>query len=879
MKALRALLTRLGGLFGSAHQEHEFTAELESHVQLHTEDNIRAGMTPQQARRTAFLQLGGVEKTRQAYRERSTLPLIENLLQDLRFAQRQLGRNPGFAITAILILSLGICANVAIFAFVDAALIKPLPYKQPSRLVALFESIPFGPRYHISVPDYHDWKARNTVFSAIDIYQNRPSTVRTPTGTQQAEGARVSAGFFDTLGVVPLLGRGFRTGDDQPSAPRTVLLTYGTWQKRYGGRRDILGQVVDLDGEDNTIIGVLPRDFHFAPAEPADYWRALNDNLDCRECHGSYAIARLKDGIDIQTALAQMQIIAKQIEKQYPITNRDRGAYALPLSELIVGDIRPILLLLASGAALLLSIACVNVVSFVLARAEGRRREVAVRSALGASPARIMRQFVTEACLLAAAGGAVGTGFAFGLMRWMVRLMPADILAGMPYLQQLGVNARVFVFACGITLLAAALFSLTPILRLTTSNLRDGLADGGRGSAGSTWRNFGSKLVVLELATAMVLLVGAALLGQSFYRLLHVDPGLNPDHLATLQLGAQDYDAADDKQLIALVRQIVDRLSSLPGVKSVGTTSRLPVGDGDMMKEFTIVGRPDPEKNNEVAYRRVSSGYFATLQTRLLRGRFFTEDEDKSRPLTVIINQAFAQKYFPGDDPIGKRINDRGAPDGSRMQVVGVVDDILEGPLDLGPEPAMYVPLNQSPDPDLAIVLRTSQDAQSLFPSIATALHEISPDLAAYRPLSMKDRIHDSQAAYLHRASAWLVGGFAALALLLGVVGLYGVIAYSVSQRTREIGVRMALGAQRSSVYRLILGEAGRLTALGIGAGLVCALGAAMLMRKLLFGVPAWDVPTFLAVAFTLAVASLLASYIPARRAAAVNPTEALRAE
>jgi macrolide transport system ATP-binding/permease protein len=693
------------------------------------------------------------------------------------------------------------------------------------------------------------------------------------------EGESVSDGFFQTLGVVPLLGREFRAGEDLPSAQRTVMLSYAAWQKRFAGKSDAVGRTIDLDGDDTLIIGVLPKDFHFAPAEPADFWGIIHEDQDCRACHSAYAIGRLKDGVGLQAASAQMKLIAKQIEKQNPDTNRDRGAYLLPLTDLIVGDVRPILLLLLSGAGLLILIACVNVSSLLLVRAESRKREIAVRGALGASPARLMRQFVTEGLLLALAGVILGTASAYGLMRLLVQLIPTDILTSMPYLQDLGINLRVLTFACVLGLLAAVLFSLTPILRLKLSDLRDGLADGGRGSAGTMWRRFGANLVILELATAMVLLVGAALLGQSFYRLLHVDPGLNPDHVAIMRVGIEGYGAVNDKNFVPFMRNFIDRLSNLPGVKSVGVTSHLPVGDGDDMMEFVVVGRPDPGLNNEVTDRHVSAGYFATLQTRLLRGRFFTDSDDESKPHVTIINHAFAKKYFPDQDPIGRRINRRGAAAADSMQIIGVLDDLREGPLDLAPAPATYEPFNQGGYSDFSLVLRTSQDEQTLFPAITATVHSISPSLTAHHPLTMEERIQDSPTAYLHRASAWIVGGFAALALLLGVVGLYGVIAYSVSQRTREIGVRMALGAQRRAVYRLILGEAGLLTVLGIGAGLLCSLAATVLMRKLLFGVTAWDIPTLLAVAATLAVASMLASYIPARRAAAVHPTEALRAE
>ena len=864
-------------------RREKFHDELEEEMSFHreqTENELHAdGMASDSARYAAKRQFGNVTRLKEQSHEVVGFKM-ESVMQDLRFAIRQLLKNPGFACTAILILTLGICANVAIFAFVDAALIKPLPYQNPSRLVGLFESIPIGPKFHLSYPDYIDWKRQNKVFSSLEVYENDGFMQNTPAGTQQADGARVSDGFFRTLGVTPVLGRDFRPGEDQPSTPRTVLLSYAAWQKRYGGRADVLGQTVTLDNNPNTIIGVLPRDFHFAPAEPADFWTTLHDASTCRGCHGLYGIARLKDGVSFETAFTEMKQIAKQLEKQYPDTNRDQVAFMMPLTEVIVGDIRPILLVLLSGAGLLLLIACVNVASLLLVRTESRKREIAVRGALGASRARLMRQFVTEGLVLVTAGSILGLASAYGVMQLLTKLIPKDAMASMPYLHGIGLNVHVVSFACAVLMIAGVLFSLTPVLRLSLSEIREGLAEGGRGSAGTMWRRFGANLVVIELATAMVLLVGAGLLGKSFYRLLHVDTGLQPDHLAMLQIGGQGVHYSKDEQAIALERQIVSRVSALPGVTSVGVVQKLPLNDGDFTTSFQIVGRPYHGEHNEVAYRQVSSGYFTTLQARLVGGRYFIEGEDASKPRVVIVNQALAKQYFPGEDPVGKRINYEGAAEKSAMEIVGVVNDIQEGQLDAAPRGAMYVPIEQNPARYMiAVIVRTSQAEQSLLPALASTIHQIDPSLATFNAVTMHERIHDSPSAYLHRASAWLVGGFAALALLLGVVGLYGVIAYSVGQRTREIGVRMALGAQRGAVYRLILKEAGWLTVIGIIAGVVCSIFAATLMRKLLFAVRFWDISTFVAVAIVLAVAAMLASFIPARRAASVNPVEALRAE
>jgi predicted permease len=450
------------------------------------------------------------------------------------------------------------------------------------------------------------------------------------------------------------------------------------------------------------------------------------------------------------------------------------------------------------------------------------------------------------------------------------------MMDGMPYLRGLGLNADVLLFAVGISLFVGVLFSLTPVLRLPGAGMREGLAEGGRGSVGTIWRRFGANLVVVELAIAVVLLVSAGLLGKSFYRLLHTDTGLQPDHLAMMRIGLERNRYAKDEQLIALERQIVERIGSLPGVRSVGITNGLPVGDGDGIMQFQVEGRPQLREHNEANDRRVSPGYFTTLQARLVRGRYFSEGEDASKPPVVIINRTMAAQYFAGEDAIGKRIN-MGGP--TAMEVVGIVDDIREGPLDMAMRPAMYSPFRQGPDNDFAVVVRTSQAERSVLTNISGTIHEIDRGIFTYGEVTMNDRINDSPAAYMHRSSAWLVGGFAGMALLLGVVGLYGVVAYSVSQRTREIGVRMALGARRSTVYQLILKEAGWLAGVGIVTGLMCSVAAAMLMRRLLFDVRAWDVPTLVAVAAVLGGAAMVASYLPARRAASVNPVEALRAE
>jgi macrolide transport system ATP-binding/permease protein len=885
MRALRqgrAWLLRLGGLFGLQRKQQTFADEIESHLQLHIDDYIRLGMTPLEARRKAILRLGGVEMTKQSYRERSTVPAIDDLLQDLRYALRQLRRAPGFTVTATMMLALGIGASVAIFAFVDAALLKPLPYRGANRLVAVTERAKLFPRANLSYPDYLDWKKMNTVFSSFDMYTADGYMLATSSGAEPVSGARVSDGFFRTLDIRPILGRDFYAGEDLPAAAPAVILTYGTWKVRFGGRPEIVGQTLNLNGIPTTVIGVLPANFQFAPRGSAEFYAPFQGKVGCdlnRGCHDLYGIARLKDGVSVQSALAEMQSIASLLEKQYPDSNRGQGATVEPLSEVIVGDYRAMLLTLLAGAGLLLVIACVNVSSLLLVRSESRRREIAVRGALGASRLRLARQFVTEGLLLVILSTALGLGLAFVTMRLLLAMIPATMLLYVPYFQGLALNGHILLFAAGVGLIAVALFAVPPMLRSPLTAMREGLADGGRGSAGTLWRRFGANLVVLELAIAMVLLVGAGLLGKSLYRLLHVDVNFDVDHLATMQVMTPKALYPKDDQLVRVSREMIRRVSALPGVKSVGLTSVLPVSCNCNTDWIRFVGKQYNGEHNEVNQRDVSPNFFEALHAKLLSGRVFTDLDDATRPKVVIINKALARQYFPGEDPLGKKIGGVALAPDSLKEIVGVVDDIHEGSLESPIWPAVYYPIDQDTDHTFAIVVRTSQSETSLLPELVRTIHSIDPGIGTAFASTMEQLIQDSTSAYLHRFAAWLVGGFALLALVLSVVGLYGVIAYSVSQRTREIGVRMALGAQRGAVYRLVMSQASRLTVAGIGLGLVCAVGAGMAMRALLFGTAAWDTMTLTSVAMVLGVSAMLASYIPARRAASVNPVEALRAE
>lgn len=879
-----SIIRRITNLFRRRSIDSDIAAELQAHIDFATDANLQKGLPHAVARRDALLRFGNPTSTRERVTAADTHLTLASVLADLRYASRQLLRNLSFTSTATLVLALGLGSFTAIFAFVDAALIKPLPYRDPSRLVALFESISLGPKYHISYQDFLDWKRMNRVFSGVDVYDGTNLTLATTEGQRQTTGAVVSAGFFRTLGVAPIVGRDFRDGDDLPGAPCRLLLTYASWQQRYGGRGDLLGKPIAFANNSCTIIGVLPREFHFAPAEPAEFWLNIHPNDSCgkdRGCHNFSGIARLKDGITLDAAQANLSAIADQLARQFPDADANRGATAVELTQVIVGNLRPILTMLLCGAALLVIIACVNLTSLLLVHSESRKREFAVRGAIGASPGRLIRQLITEGLLLVFSALVVGLAFAQLAVRLLLGLLPSAMLDGMPFLRGLGLNARVILVSVAISLIAGVIACLVPAMRLSRSGsgsgMREALAAGQRGFSGTLWRRFGSHLVALELAIAVVLLVCAGLLGKSFYRLLQVPLGMRPESLVAMRITPNDTRYPKDEAVHALRDQIEARVAATPGVSAVGITDVIPVGWGGGSITFHVVGRPWRNDGVEVLDRDIDENYFPTIGAQIERGRAFTRNDDAKHPHVVIINHAMAHEYFPGEDPIGKSIvDDATSP---HMQIIGIVQDIREGQLDAPTPPAMYMPIAQDIDRRFFVVARSTLPGAEILPILSSAVATMDPTVTITQSTVMTQRIHDSPSAALHRISAWLVGSFAGMALLLSIVGLYGVISYSVSRRTREIGVRIALGAERKTIYRLILSEAGRLTIVGLLLGLTCSIGAAMLMRKLLFGVHAWDGSVLATVPIVLAACALLAAYLPAHRAAAVDPIEALRSE
>jgi predicted permease len=882
MRVLAIIRLRLRSLFARGLVEQELDEELQYHLEREIEHYVADGMDAESARQQALRAMGPSTQRKEECRDMRGLNWLDNAAQDLRYAVRQLRKSLGFACTAAFVLALGISAAVSIFGVVEAALIKPLPYRDPSRLVSVFASTPGNPRYALPYLDFVDWKRHNKVFSSLDAYAlNGGFTLSDKSGAEPVTGTRVSAGFFRTLGVVPVLGRDFHPDEDGAAARNTALISYEAWQERFGGRDNVLGETVILNGIPRILIGVLPREFHFAPAGRGEFWTTLRSTDTCeqnRGCQNLNTVARLKDG-NFLTAAAEIEVIARQLRRQYPDTNRDVGsATIVPLRDVVVGEVQPVLLLLLTGAGLLLLIAWVNVTTLLLARSESRRSEIAVRGSLGASSARLFGQFAVEGFVLAVIGGALALTFAGWGMRLLAQLVPSQKLDSMPYLRGLGLNLHTVVFACALTAFSAVLFAVIPIARVPLSQTIEGLHEATRGGSGLMWRRFGTSLVIVEVALAMVLMTGAALLSKSLSALLHVQTGMKLDGLAAVDLKWPMARYASDGEKVALGHEIMEKISALPGVSSVAISLASPLGAPWGNTSFLVAGRADVRKKNLVLHREVSAGYFATLEARLIRGRYFRKTDNASQPKVALVNQSLVNRYFAGEDPVGKQIYYDWAPK-APMEIVGVVDDIKEGRLEKANLPVLYVPFDQNPKAWFAVVIRTAPSQQGVLAAVPAVIHQIDRDIAVSAVAGMRERIASSSIAYLHRSSAWLAGGFASLAFILGVTGLYGVVAYSVGHRTREIGVRMALGADAGSVYRLVLGEAARLVGVGAILGAAGSLVAANTMRGLFYAVRPWDMSTVTIVGSVLVVAALLASFVPAHHAASTNATEALRSE
>jgi putative ABC transport system permease protein len=798
------------------------------------------------------------------------------LLQDLRYGVRMLLKKPGFTVVAVIALALGIGANAAIFSVVNAVMLRSLPYSDPDRLVVLRENkLPQFPEFSVSPGNFLDWQKQNTVFEKLTAVRGFSyNLVDTGSEPERLRGARISAGLFEMLGVKPAQGRTFTAEEDTPGHENVVILSNGLWQRRFGADPNILGRSLMLNSTSYTVIGVMPPTFQF-PDRETELFTPIAFDAKQAEQHGAHyisAIGRLKPGVTIEQARTEMSAIAARLAQQYPDSNTGWGVSLFQMQEYEAREIKPALLILLGAVALVLLIACANVANLLLARATARQREIAIRTALGASRWRVVRQLLTESVLLALVGGGLGLLLAIWGTDLLLALAPKDLPRG----QGVTLDGRVLAFTILITLLTGVVFGLVPALQASRPNLNETLKEGGRGPTGGHHRVRGS-LVITEVALALVLLIGAGLLLRSFYRLQQVDPGFNPKNALTIALSLPGKKYAEDDQQAAFFAQLIEQVSTMPGVVSVGATQSLPIHD-DYVLGFNIQGRPPdpPGEEPNTNYYAVSPGYFKAMGISLLRGRLFTEQDKKDAPRVAVINETMAKKFFPGEDPIGKGINVTNGPERFR-EIVGIVSDVKQYGLDQPTTAQTYEPFLQEPFSGMTLIVRTEGDPTALNSTIRSQVLSIDKDQPISRIRPLEQIVYESVAK--QRFSMLLLGVFAVVALILAAVGLYGVMSYAVTQRTHEIGIRMALGAQQKDVIRLVVGQGMVLALIGVVIGLVASFALTRVMATLLFNVSATDPLTFLAIPALLTVVALAASFVPARRAMRVDPMIALRYE
>ena len=814
---------------------------------------------------------------------------MNNFLQDLRYALRALAKNPGFAAVALLTLALGIGANTAIFSVINAVLLRALPYPEPQSLVAIRgtndKTGEFGRA--LSYPDFEDLRARSKSFEALAVTDNTSLTLSGTGEPVHLNAGVVSADLFRTLRVTPRLGRAFLPEDDQPGT-RVVLLSDRLWRQRFGADTGIVGRGVTLNERSYTIVGVLPPGFQFPPsAEPYDLWltiavdRVADEGdkaiTEHRGAHFLEATGRLRPGVSLAQANAETATISAALAKQYPDTNLHLGMRLEPALDAMVGEVRPALWVMLGAVGLVLLIACANVANLLLARTTARQREVAVRAALGASRARLLQQLLTESLLLALAGAVPGVLLASWATNFLAKVPSLDIAR----LSETSVDWRTLLFTLGATLLTAGVFGLVPALYASRVTLTGSLREGGRGggeSAGSS--RLRGLLVVMEVTLALVLLVGSGLLIQSMVRILRVPPGFDPQGVIAFELDLPGTRYGKPEQSAQFFRELLPRLAAQPGVVAASAIMPLPFSDNAMRTSFQIEGRPVPEgEEPRTSFRMVGLDYFQTMRIPLVAGRVFSSRDSRDAAPVVIINQTFARQYFPNENPIGKLIkpgmSDHGKP--VMREIVGVVGDVRHRALWRESGPETYAPYDQVAMGGMTVVVRAAGDPQLLLSTLRRQVQTLDSQLPLYGVRTLDQYISGSVAQ--RRFITLLLGTFGGVALLLAVIGLYGVMSYSVSRRTQEIGIRVALGANASDVLRLVVGQGLRLTLLGIALGCLCALGTARFLASLLFGVSGTDPVTFLAVSVIFLAVALAACSIPARRALRVDPLVALRYE
>jgi len=808
--------------------------------------------------------------------------MMNSIIKDVRFAIRGLLKHPGFTAIAVVTLALGIGGSTSIFTVVNAALLRGLPYKSPDRLYHLWEQTPKQefPKREFSYPDYQDYQ-QNSVFEGLAAYTGGGAILSGQGDPESLNAPRVNAAFFSVLGVEPLLGRTFQNGEDNQNGPKVTVLTYGLWQRRFGADPNIIGRGLTINGESYTVIGVLPASFQFA-LRSADLflpYQPTQAQLTRRYMHGTNLIGRLKPGKTPEEAQSELNLIAGRIEQQFSDSHAGIKARVVPLQEEIVGNVRPILLVLLGAVGFVLLIACANVASLLLTRSIARQKEVAIRSALGASRWRVIRQLLTESILLSLAGGIAGLLIAYWGVPALVSVLPQSQLSAMPFLTSLRIDTGILAFSVALSLLTGLIFGLAPALQSSKLDLNEALKEGGRQTSAGAGHRLRSAMVVTEIALAVVLLVGAGLMMKSLLRLLQTNLGFQTENLLTMTVILPPAKYTDVNQQINFNDQLRQHVQSLPGVVGAGTVNILPVNSGNTTR-FYIDGDPVPApgKETEANIRTVSDDYFKTLGVPLLAGRMFDERDGPNKPGVVIIGKTIADRMFAGRDPVGRRLR-YASVQADPVLIVGVVGDVKITGIDEAIRPVLYYPFRQSSSIFANLVARTNSDPNTLAGAVRNEVRTLEPDAAILNVRTMDEMIAQTPASFMRRFPALVIGIFAGVALLLASIGIYGVVSYSVSQQTHYIGVRMALGASPADILKMVLKQGLLLALLGVGIGVGAALGLMRLLRTLLYQVSATDVTTFAIVTGTLFVVALLACFLPARRATKVDPLVALRYE
>ena len=875
---LKDLLRRWRALTHKDELDQELDEELRFHLDRLIERNVKHGMTPEDARYEALKSFSRVDQSKEECRDARGVGFVENVLRDVSYSVRTLLKNYAFTFVVVVTLALGIGANTAIFSFANGILLRPLPYPQSERLAVIDETaLKQGMEsMAVSFPNFLDWREQNTVFQDIGIYWSSERFTLTGGGEPiELRGSFISHGLFEILRVSPQLGRTFTANEDRPDEDAVVILGHNLWQRNFGGDANIIGRKIVLSNRARTVVGVMPAGFRFP--EVSELWApiALTPEMFTRTDHGLLAIARLQNGVSFQEAQAEMTNIAARIEQQHPVTNEGLGVRVTSLHKTLTGDYREALLILLGVVGCVLLVACVNVANLMLARATARQKEFALRAALGASRWRIMRQLLVESLVLSVIGGALG----FVLSIWALRLLLTAIPIQLPFWMNFSVDLRVLGFTAAITLLTGLMFGAVPALQTSRVDLNDTLKEGGRGSSGVRSRAR-SLLVVTEIALSLVVLVGAGLMIQSFLRLKRVNIGLDAQNVLSAGVSLPRAKYTEGDQRATFFKQLLERLRNLPGVEAASATATLPLGGDDWGRSLTVDGFPVLPLGQapSIQHTVVSPDYFRTMGIPLLSGRDFNDADAKGSPDVTIIDERLAREYWPNESPIGKRVR-FGPPEDNEPwhTIVGVVATVRHQRIQEDTRKSVYLPHQKIPVRGLALVVRTTSSPPEFVGAIRREVAQLDPDLPVSEVLTMDEVVAES--IWQPRLYATLFGAFAGGALLLALIGIYGVMAYLVQTRTHEIGVRMALGATTRDVFKLIVGRGMKLTAVGVLIGVGGAIALTRLMRSLLFNTSATDPVTFIFISLLLSLAAFLACYIPARRAAKVDPLVALRYE